>query len=57
MPTPWENECPVCGNIDTEKILRILEAREIDEQGKLLWQTQKQPEDGIPFVQRKYFAE
>jgi len=40
-----ENECPVCGNIDTEQILRILEAREIDEQGKLLGKRRRQPEE------------
>lgn len=40
-----ENECPICGNIDTDLILRILEAREIDEQGKLLDNRRRQPEE------------
>jgi len=40
-----ENECPVCGNIDTDQILRILEAREIDEQGRLLGKRRRQPEE------------
>lgn len=40
-----ENECPTCGNIDTEQILRILDAREIDEKGNLLGKRRRKPEE------------
>lgn len=31
---PEEDQCPRCGNIDTEQVLQIIEARIIDENGK-----------------------
>lgn len=31
---PGQSECHCCGNIDTENILEIIEAREVDESGK-----------------------
>ncbi|MFP4605651.1 MAG: ATP-binding cassette domain-containing protein [Bacteroidales bacterium] len=39
-----ESECPHCGNINPEQILKIIEAREIDDYGKTLKKRKTPPE-------------
>ena len=39
-----ESECPHCGNVNPEKILKIVEAREVDDFGKPLKSRKTQPE-------------
>ena len=41
---PTQSECSCCGNIDTEQILEIIEAREVDHSGKYSLQRKYPPE-------------
>jgi len=38
-----QSECPVCGNVDSEVILKIIEARKVDEQGHLTRERKTSP--------------
>jgi len=42
---PDENECPVCGNVNSEQILRIIESRVVNEFGKLSRKRKRPPEE------------
>ncbi|MFN8254712.1 MAG: ATP-binding cassette domain-containing protein [Bacteroidales bacterium] len=42
---PEENECITCGNVNSEQILRIVEARVVNEFGKLTRKRKRPPEE------------
>jgi ABC transport system ATP-binding/permease protein len=42
---PEESECPTCGNVNSEQILRIVEARLVDELGRLSRKRKRPPEE------------
>jgi ABC-type multidrug transport system ATPase subunit len=42
---PDENECSVCGNVNSEQILRIIESRVVNEFGKLSRKRKRPPEE------------
>jgi len=42
---PEESVCPNCGNVNSEQILRIVEARQVDEFGKLIRRRKRPPEE------------
>lgn len=42
---PEERECYVCGNVKTEQVLRIVEARMVNPYGKLIRQRKVKPEE------------
>ncbi len=48
-----ETECLSCGNIDTNEILRIVEAREVDANGRLTRKRKTTPEDWYQRFQQK----
>ncbi len=45
MADPYEDQCSKCGNINTEQILQILEARVVDEHGKATRTRKISPEE------------
>jgi ABC transport system ATP-binding/permease protein len=42
---PEESECPTCGNVNSEQVLRIVEARWVDELGRLSRKRKRPPEE------------
>jgi ABC-type multidrug transport system ATPase subunit len=42
---PEESECPACGNVNSEQVLRIVEARWVDELGRLSRKRKRPPEE------------
>lgn len=42
---PDESECPSCGNVNSEQILRIIEARMMNEYGKQIRKRKRSPRD------------
>jgi ABC-type multidrug transport system ATPase subunit len=42
---PYEDQCPKCGNVNTEQILQIIEARVVDEHGKATRMRKISPEE------------
>lgn len=46
-----ESECPTCGNIDTEQILKIIEAKKIDPNGHYTNNRRRRPEEWYTLYQ------
>jgi len=40
-----ESECPVCGNVNPEQVLQIVEAKVVDEYGKITGARKKEPKE------------
>ncbi len=40
-----ENDCPTCGNVDTEEILQIVEAKSVDEHGEYTAERRRSPKE------------
>ncbi|HKK43548.1 MAG TPA: ATP-binding cassette domain-containing protein [Bacteroidales bacterium] len=55
LADPYEDQCSKCGNINTEQILQILEARVVDEHGKATRTRKISPEEWADRF-RQYFS-
>ncbi len=53
---PDENECNVCGNVNSEQILRIVESRVVNEFGKLSRRRKRPPEEWAEIYKQEVLA-
>lgn len=53
---PDDNECSVCGNVNSEQILRIIESRVVNEFGKLSRKRKRPPEEWEEIYKQEILA-